>query len=317
MAERKQDTARTELDALLKRPADNLDPGTRNLFNDQRQKLTTGLADFLAHAAEVPSAVGFDSGDLNEDDSQEEKQSPKIAYFNTYSAQILARRLPLTSLVEAAQTTALPSHLRREIARSTWVRAVLAEDFVVADRLQPMLQELDNPLWKTLAPFRDAGDAAQKRFAAEFVILQNPGLNPSVREGLLRKATLGEIDNYRDNWWCDDLGAAGITDMGKDRNPQFPFPTFVPDSEQMQVRREFEKLASVGFAPNYLTTEVLAFAKEHPDDPAIPQALHLAVRATRYGCSNPETTHLSEATFNLLHRKYPNSEWAEKTKYHY
>jgi hypothetical protein len=127
---------------------------------------------------------------------------------------------------------------------------------------------------------------------------------------------LAEIDNYRDNWWCDDLGA-GVGDTRRDRNPEFPFPTFVADSDRSRAKLELEKLASVGFAPNYLTNEVLAFAKQHSDDPRIPQALHLAVRSTRYGCSNSDTTHLSETAFNLLHRQYPKSEWAEKTKYYY
>jgi hypothetical protein len=324
---KEEDGARKELDALLTRtttdPSDDLSPGTRNLFNDERQKLAVSLSDFLAHAAETPEWVGFDYGDIGgsiEDEDKDDAGKPKAAaekaYFNAYSAQILARRLPLARLVESAQSTALPSHLRREIARSAWVRAVLAGDFAVAEKLQPVLQELDNPLWKAMASFRSASSDSEKRFAAAFVILQNPGLKPSVREGLLRSATLGEIDNYRDNWWCDDLGA-GIGTTAQRQYPEFSFPSFVADADRNATKQEFEKFASNGFAPNYLTSAVLAFAKEHPDDPRIPQALHLAVRATRYGCTNPETTHLSETAFTLLHRRYPKSEWAEKTKYHY
>jgi hypothetical protein len=322
VANRKQDdVARKELDTLLSRPPGDLPPGTRNLFNDQRQMLATSLPDFRAHAGEVPSRVGFDWDEIgrsDEDEGEPSKPNPAAekAYFNTYSAQVFARRMPLALLAESAQSTELPSHLRCEIARSTWIRAVLVGDFVVADKLQPALQELDNPLWKLMAPYREASNNSEKRFAAVLVTLQNPGLQPSVREGLLRSTTLAEIDNYRDNWWCDDLGA-GVGDTRRDRNPEFPFPTFVADSDRSRAKLELEKLASVGFAPNYLTNEVLAFAEQHSDDPRIPQALHLAVRSTRYGCSNSDTTHLSETAFNLLHRQYPKSEWAEKTKYYY
>ncbi len=186
----------------------------------------------------------------------------------------------------------------------------------MADQFQPLLQELDGPLWKSMESFRSAKNDSDKQFAAIFIALQNPGLMPYVREGLLRKATLGEIDSYRDNWWCADLGTGG-ENSGRNRTPDSPFPAFLRDADKAQVHQELEKLATVGFAPNYLTSEVLAYAKQHPDDSRVPQALHLAVRATRYGCISPDTTHLSEAAFKLLHERYPKSEWTEKTKYHY
>jgi hypothetical protein len=52
-----------------------------------------------------------------------------------------------------------------------------------------------------------------------------------------------------------------------------------------------------------------------PDDPRAPEVLHLAVRATRYGCTDNGTGSRSQAAFALLHRKYTNSEWAKKTPY--
>ena len=54
-----------------------------------------------------------------------------------------------------------------------------------------------------------------------------------------------------------------------------------------------------------------------PPDPQVPEALHLAVRATRHGCTDNETSQWSKKAFQLLHRRYPKSEWAVKTKYHY
>ena len=45
--------------------------------------------------------------------------------------------------------------------------------------------------------------------------------------------------------------------------------------------------------------------------------MHLAVRATRYGCTDDETSQWSSKAFQLLRRRYPKSEWAAKTKYHY
>ncbi|HKA53560.1 MAG TPA: hypothetical protein VKJ47_07840 [Candidatus Binatia bacterium] len=59
---------------------------------------------------------------------------------------------------------------------------------------------------------------------------------------------------------------------------------------------------------------VITWAKEHPDDPRIPAALHRAVKSARYGCTSGE---LSRQAFQLLHKRYPESEWTRKTKYWY
>jgi hypothetical protein len=188
------------------RPAGEVAAGTRNLFNDERQKLAASLPDFLAHAAEVPSFFGYEY-DMNEtavgDEDQESQQGKRYggnAFFSTYSAKILAQRMPVRLLMEAAQSSAVQNHLRRDVARSSWIRAVLIGDLAAADKLQPVLEELDRPLWKTMEPFRAASTDCDGHFAAIFITLQNPGLSPSVRAGLLRSATLGEIDNYQDNW---------------------------------------------------------------------------------------------------------------------
>jgi len=69
-----------------------------------------------------------------------------------------------------------------------------------ADHLQPVIAELDKPLWSAMEPFRSAKTNEERRFAAAFVTLQNSGLRPYVRTGLLRTTALGEIDNFRDNW---------------------------------------------------------------------------------------------------------------------
>jgi hypothetical protein len=72
---------------------------------------------------------------------------------------------------------------------------------------------------------------------------------------------------------------------------------------------------------------VLAYANAHPDDPWVPEALSLTVRAGHYACESPasnassdnksEYTPVSKATFTMLHRRYPKSPWTVKTRYYY
>src|SRR5581483_8624537 len=68
-------------------------------------------------------------------------------------------------------------------------------------------------------------------------------------------------------------------------------------------------------APNYLGRSVIAWAKEHPSDARSPEALHLTVRATRYGCTNDESRDYSYGAFQLLDKKYPENEWTKKTPF--
>lgn len=320
--------ARKELDQLLASPAVPI--GSHNLFNDQRLTLATGLEDFLQHSPEtpVPSKLDFDTDDVVPD--TQNPSQPALPYFTDYAAKIFLKRLPVQTLVQAAVSQTLPKLLRRDVAHSAWVRSVVLEDFETALKLQLALHDLDRPLWTTMESFRSAKTDPEKHIAALLVILSNPGMKPSVRAGLPRSTTFAELDQYRDNWWCADIeggptwGKSFAGEYNKDsnlkfvdRDPDFPFPAWLTDEQKSQASSQWAQLGTVGTAPNFLVRQVLAYANEHHDDPSVPKALHLAVRATRFGCVNVETSKLSKAAFDLLHQDYPKSEWTAKTNYYY
>jgi hypothetical protein len=58
------------------------------------------------------------------------------------------------------------------------------------------------------------------------------------------------------------------------------------------------------------------WAKAHPDDSRVPEALHLAVRTTRY-TNGAHTTTFPKQAFVLLHTRYPKSPWTAATPYWY
>ena len=72
--------------------------------------------------------------------------------------------------------------------------------------------------------------------------------------------------------------------------------------------------ASAANGVNSLAGVAIEYGRAHP---RVPEALHLAVRATRYGPTDDASHALSKQAFELLHRRYPNSEWAKNTKYYY
>jgi hypothetical protein len=80
---------------------------------------------------------------------------------------------------------------------------------------------------------------------------------------------------------------------------------------------EWRRLASTATGPNYLASQVMIWAQKKPDDPRLAEALYLVVRSTRYGCDDKETGKYSKGAFDLLHKRFPDSNWAKMTKYWY
>lgn len=92
---------------------------------------------------------------------------------------------------------------------------------------------------------------------------------------------------------------------------------FLTTAKKQAAQADSQKLHTLETGPNYLVAPVLAWAKHTPDDRRVPEALYLAVRSTRYGCTNEKTTQFSKQAFQLLHKQYPQSPWAQQTKYWY
>jgi hypothetical protein len=135
---------------------------------------------------------------------------------------------------------------------------------------------------------------------------------------------LGEQDIYRDNWWCGAAFPPGATTAtGEEQDKAEPlwrldpkkFPIFLTQAERAEASREHAALLALGAAPNYLSRQVIQWGMKNADDPRVPEALHLAVKTTRYGCTDKETGRWSKAAYDLLHKRYPNSVWAKRTPY--
>jgi len=53
----------------------------------------------------------------------------------------------------------------------------------------------------------------------------------------------------------------------------------------------------------------------HATDARVAEALHRVVRATRFGCTTDTSPDTSREAFTLLHKLFPQSEWAKQTPY--
>jgi tetratricopeptide (TPR) repeat protein len=315
------DAARTWSDrAIATKPS----ASTLNLLRSERFRLVRDWTEFLRFAPRRPVT------DMSEDDDfdspiDEDAFKKKPVALDEDSVWRLNRGVPLSLWMDAAQNSLLPADLQAGIAQSGWIRAVVLGDNAAARTLATRLQQLRPAMAAEMRTWLAEKDPAASRFTATFLMLRAPGLEPMVRPGMGRVTPVMKSDIMRDNWWMlSEAPHAGdvpidyheaLADFYPDGN--FGPTDFLPAGQRSAGEKEWQQLAQrAGDAVIYLCANTIEWAKAHPQDPRVPQALHLAVEATHYGPSDKASSYSRQA-FDLLHQRYANSEWTKKTKYWY
>jgi hypothetical protein len=327
----KPEPARARLDDMLAKYQSRLPASTVNLFLSQRMMLAANLKDFLTFAQRLPAGFSWnddgrevpaDASEVGEDIKN--LQGQKL--FDMDATDILNKKMPLAILKEAGMSELLPIPLRRDVAQAAWIRAVILDDSRTAKALVPTMAGLLPEMRPLLNDFAQPQQPDAAKFSALYAWLKFPGLEPVVDAGVGRRTPLNQQDSFRDNWWCSaaiSLESGGQAESGASERTTAPPITvkgqanlsFLSDAQKAAGAKEYARLVAVGAAPNYLCREVIAWAVKHPGDQRVPEALHLAVKTTRYGCTDKETGRWSKAAYDLLHKRYPTSPWAKKTPY--
>jgi hypothetical protein len=328
----RRDEARQQLDSLLSQGQLTFPPSGRNLLLALRMKLARTLYEFMTYAPRLPVAITYNIDGRELPENMETNQRLQLitqdrVLFDADAARVLNRRLPLDTLREMVHRTVLPIHLRRELAMAVLTRSLILKEEDTTRDLVPVVKTLIPELGPGLDEYRATINREARAFTGLFMILRFPGLKPYVQDNVGRLTPLDQIDNYRDNWWCAlDPATLGTSREGDRlstpleilyRSPQDHTFEFLSTTQTHAARHEMQRLATLGPAPNYLSQQVTAWAQRTSDDPRVPEALYLAVRATRFGCTDADTGTFSKAAFDLLHQRYPKSTWAQKTKYWY
>jgi len=316
--------ARTMLDGVLSNDRARLSPSALNHLLGQRMMLATNLDEFLQAAQRKPAAFSDDNDgrEIPDEESQTAETTKRAElFFAPDSAGIFNQAMPVAMLREAARSTIPAPNLRRDLAQAAFVRAALLDDSETARQASITLASLQPELKAFLGAYDRAATTEARRFAAAFLSLKHPGLRPYVSAGLGRSTPLNEIDSYRDNYWCAEppFSLSGPPSEGEGGDDKAKTKTAVPPAflkpSQGLAARQFAALKALGTAPNYFCRIAIDWTEKNPADPRSPEALHLAVRSTRYGCTDKETGRWSKAAYDLLHRRYPNTVWARNTKY--
>jgi hypothetical protein len=323
------DEARSLLDQALPAMRSQAPSSNENALLSERMAVARDFKEFLLYAprkevfaSDINDAtieancVNIPAGNSIPDYCPRKDDPPRLNHsleFDQDSVVVLNRQTPINLLIEAASSPSLPPNLRQDLVLATWTRTVVLDDAASAAKLAPLL-----PL-----PLR-AKVGAGAGFPATLAILRNPGLKPLIDTGTSRLASFNRMDDFRYNWWGTSANRQKEDDATKPN--LFPPPVVFSQEQQEIGTAQYQHLQQLPYAAALLGQRVIDYAKNHPDDPDVPEALALAVRATHYAYADwgkdwqnaaAENTAVSKAAFKLLHSRYPKSPWTARTGYYY
>ena len=169
-----------------------------------------------------------------------------------------------------------------------------------------------------LAKYANASNQTTREAAALIAVLNYPVIQPYVPVGYGRvDSSPTTIDSIRGNWWCAEDEATKDFSRYDNYNFNYPkvYPNFLTNAEKLTAEREHKQIISTGSSATFLARRAVEFANQNPKHPQTPEILHLAVRSTRYGCTDDNTKTYSKQAFDILHKRYSNSPWTKKTPY--
>ena len=301
--------ARAALTALPTAPGAGFDIESINLLRAARFTVASTLDEMLAAAPREVVNLQKITKPVWDDDV--------AAVFNS--------RMPLERLLAAAESTRLPARLRLRVAQAAFTRAVLLDRPAVAVRAARVASPLAPAMRGDFARYIAATDEAARKRIAALTLLRTPGLSINVGgrdtdESYPRDAPSRRFGHaFPRNWWCGIDDRADGTALRLLAGEGVPFPVFVTEAERRDTASELDALKAVGVPRVYLTATAIDWARAQSTDPDAAEALALAVEGWRWsGCnSDGPKSDLPRRAFALLHRQFPDSEWAKRTKYWY
>jgi hypothetical protein len=160
------------------------------------------------------------------------------------------------------------------------------------------------------------------------LLARTPGLHAFV-QGLEDQAHVEDtdpkrrIDSYlRRNWWCTANGVVGLNHaepsrliplLYGERRPSAA--SFLEPGEAETAAQERKQLIALGPAHVFLAHQAIALAKQRPDAVEIAEILARVVEGGRWDrCDASQTDSASQRAFETLHKVYPKSSWARRTR---
>jgi len=324
--------ARSLLAALPTATGPGVNAEALNLLRAERLMVADTFDEFIANA---PRAVVVQPTQAREA-TPATPASFDEPVFDRDAADILNDHVPLDRLVDAALSERLPRRLRIRVGSVAFARAVVLRREDAALRLAPVLQRLVPHLRADLEQYRMAANQSARHRAGILVLVRAPGMLGFVRT-LDNDVTYAVLEPARrfnlsgsnpGGWWCWQEGRPaypqpypfpGVSDLREllYGGAAVPAPLFISADERQRAVAEKEAFRASGDARSFLAREAIAWARATPTDPLAAEALARVVDGWRHACGSEDGSDIVRRAFTVLHRQYPNSEWAKRTRYWY
>lgn len=329
---------------ISKLPNKNLSVVLQNYLENFKMQTASSLVELFSHSERRSYTVAETYGFTTD---AEDKIIAKIPFLDNKAKAIFESKTPLSKQLDLVIRDDIFSSKQTEFLRlTTMVRAFLLKEYDSARKIAVVLAKNNAELEKDLSRFIFANTNEDKEFYAVVFMLNYPGIGIYVYDdamvdittesavkntGLYSRSNYKEIFDYNIARWdycqpiryisnnndnTDDDEKVLIYSWYYNYNLDFT-KNIITENDQKTAEVELDKIFQK-FPANYFASVVLDYAKSHPKNTFIPEALHRVVLATRFaGCSDDKTSSFSKKTFQTLHSKYPKSYWAKQTPYHY
>ena len=318
----KRTEAKQKLDEIIAGSLKNLPLSTQNKFFAQRMTLAENLNDFLKYAQRKPVIFTWD--DTGREEGTSLKGDEKLSAWETRtmfdedSVAFLNEKVPLSALREAALSPQLPEHLKKFLIVAVWTRAFMTGNQTVEREFTPLMMRSAKEFSTLFAKYANASTPVNREAAAMIAVLRYPVIQPYVPVGFGREDSVPtEIDSIRGNWWCAENESEKSDESYDKYDFTYPsvYPNFLTAEQKTAAGREQRQMLAFGNSATFLARRAVEFANKNPKHPNTPEILHLAVRSTRYGCTDENTARFSKQAFDILHKSYKNSPWTKQTPY--
>ncbi len=268
------------------------------------------------------------------------------------SARSVLSLLPAVELDRLANVTKIHPELRAALARTAWTRAVLLDKQELLPRLTRTLRATNPRMGPDIASIEQASSPRARDLARIRLLLKQPRMSPVLQPFRGRSGDDDGLDLYEHssrNWWCQSDRSQLQNDVRREffdaavgvrwrLSEVFESEGYAWQQGSSERREwllahhpalqlvdwdEIASLSTISAAPRALADRAVAWSRSRTfwermlgEDALLAETLHLAVRATRYGCQRdggygPS----SRAAWIELHQKFPQSEWTKKTPY--
>ena len=336
--------ARKLLDDIISWQAEVFPRSTQNEFLEQRMRLAESLSVFLKSAQRKPAAfykygspgkisdlVEWEKRGWNPEYTKQSKEEYEQQVdreyadmlpwddrftFDEATVDILNEHFPLQLLAKLVHDPDLPDYLQGRLALVVWTRAILLNNEEVALNIAPDALKAMPKMGEAFEAYLKARSKKERHEAALYVLLKFPDLMPYLGTVVPEFKKSEDMEYYFDvSWWCTP-DETDYDDQGNEVRKVVPKPSFLTAAQLNAARREYRALVAVGDAKTYLAEQVLAWAKESPGDPNVPEALFIAERANqayKNGCSGWDHDEaLRQQAEKILKQRYPSSPWSAK-----